>query len=122
MRQAERRSGVPLVVWSKRCWQSRIGQNEERRTPPMERYIGLDVQAYMRCGGAEYGFARCRCQSCGLEHRVPFSCKRRGFCPSCLGRRMNCKTLDLILQFLVSGMRLTVRPHYAASILSLASS
>jgi hypothetical protein len=25
---------------------------------------------------------------CGDELRVPFPCKGRGFCPSCMGRRM----------------------------------
>src|SRR5207237_10737670 len=29
-----------------------------------------------------------RGEGCGFEHLVPFSCKRRGFCPSCGGRRM----------------------------------
>jgi len=28
------------------------------------------------------------CRTCGDELRVPFSCKGRGFCPSCMGRRM----------------------------------
>jgi hypothetical protein len=29
-----------------------------------------------------------RCASCHAEHLVAFSCKRRGFCPSCGARRM----------------------------------
>ncbi|MCP4308375.1 MAG: transposase, partial [bacterium] len=28
------------------------------------------------------------CDACGHDRLVPFSCKRRGFCPSCGGRRM----------------------------------
>jgi hypothetical protein len=28
------------------------------------------------------------CRSCGDELRVPFSCKSRGCCPCCMGRRM----------------------------------
>ena len=28
------------------------------------------------------------CPACGFERLVAFSCKKRGFCPSCLGRRM----------------------------------
>ncbi|ARX22851.1 hypothetical protein AM393_28980 (plasmid) [Klebsiella pneumoniae] len=35
-----------------------------------------------------YGFLRVRCESCHAEHLVAFSCKRRGFCPSCGARRM----------------------------------
>ena len=31
---------------------------------------------------------RLHCDDCQLDRLVPFSCKRRGFCPSCGGRRM----------------------------------
>ena len=31
---------------------------------------------------------RVRCQDCGHSRAVAFSCRRRGFCSSCLGRRM----------------------------------
>ncbi|MGH3638866.1 MAG: transposase zinc-binding domain-containing protein [Mycobacterium sp.] len=34
------------------------------------------------------GFARFRCSGCSREILVAFSCKGRGFCPSCCGRRM----------------------------------
>jgi hypothetical protein len=34
------------------------------------------------------GFLRVRCEQCHTEKRVAFSCKKRGFCPSCGGRRM----------------------------------
>ncbi len=36
----------------------------------------------------EYGFMRVRCEDCHHERLVAFSCKRRGFCPSCGARRM----------------------------------
>jgi len=35
----------------------------------------------------QHGETRC-CRTCGDELRVPFACKSRGFCPSCMGRRM----------------------------------
>ena len=35
-----------------------------------------------------HGFTRLRCPDCAFERLLPFSCKRRGFCPSCGGRRM----------------------------------
>jgi len=47
-----------------------------------------EVEAYMRCGIPVHGFLRVRCEDCGHSRVVAFSCKRRGFCPSCLGRRM----------------------------------
>ena len=36
----------------------------------------------------EHGFLRVRCGDCHAERLVAFSCKRRGFCPSCGARRM----------------------------------
>jgi len=36
----------------------------------------------------EHGFLRVRCEFCHDEKLVAFSCKRRGFCPSCGARRM----------------------------------
>jgi ribosomal protein S27E len=35
-----------------------------------------------------HGFLRLRCADCAHERLVAFSCKRRGFCPSCGARRM----------------------------------
>ncbi|AZP12282.1 IS91 family transposase [Undibacterium parvum] len=35
-----------------------------------------------------YGFARVRCEACGHDFLVAFSCKGRGVCPSCNTRRM----------------------------------
>ncbi len=43
---------------------------------------------YLKCGCLEHGFLRVCCESCHAEHLVAFSCKRRGFCPSCGARRM----------------------------------
>lgn len=36
------------------------------------------------------------CRTCGDELRVPFACKSRGFCPSCMGRRMAENTALLV--------------------------
>jgi hypothetical protein len=43
-----------------------------------------------------HGFARLRCAACGFERFVPFSCKGRGFCPSCGGRRMAERAAHLV--------------------------
>jgi hypothetical protein len=51
-------------------------------------YVQRDFDDYLKCGRLEYGFLRVRCESCHAEHLVAFSCKRRGFCPSCGARRM----------------------------------
>ncbi|MGB5446583.1 MAG: IS91 family transposase [Psychromonas sp.] len=60
-------------------------ENQGRNIP---RYIQQEFDDFLRCSRLEYGFLRVRCESCHHEHLVPFSCKRRGFCPSCGARRM----------------------------------
>ena len=41
---------------------------------------------YLPCGILAHGFLRLGCDTCQKELLLPFSCKRRGFCPSCAGR------------------------------------
>ena len=55
---------------------------------PLPRYAEEEFEAYLQCGRLEHGFLRVRCEGCHAEKLVAFSCKRRGFCPSCGGRRM----------------------------------
>jgi len=43
---------------------------------------------YLECGIFAHGFARARCDDCGHDYLVAFSCKGRGVCPSCTTRRM----------------------------------
>jgi hypothetical protein len=47
-----------------------------------------EFRDFLTCGILAHGFARLRCTECALERLVPFSCKGRGVCPSCGGRRM----------------------------------
>ena len=51
-------------------------------------YVEREFEAYFDCGMLERGFARIQCMDCDHEKLLAFSCKRRGFCPSCCGRRM----------------------------------
>ena len=51
-------------------------------------YVQREFDDYLKCGRLEHGFLRLRCDTCHAEHLVAFSCKRRGFCPSCGARRM----------------------------------
>lgn len=51
-------------------------------------YVQREFEDYLKCGRLEHGFLRVRCENCHAEHLVAFSCKRRGFCPSCGARRM----------------------------------
>ena len=51
-------------------------------------YVQRKFEAYLKCGRLEHGFLRVRCGNCQEERLVAFSCKRRGFCPSCGARRI----------------------------------
>jgi putative transposase/transposase-like zinc-binding protein len=54
----------------------------------LPQFVDQEFRKFLTCGVLEHGFARLRCDGCGLDHLLPFSCKGRGFCPSCGGRRM----------------------------------
>jgi hypothetical protein len=54
----------------------------------MPPFVEQELRRFLGCGVLAHGFARVRCDGCGFERFVPFSCKGRGFCPSCGGRRM----------------------------------
>src|SRR5262249_51053767 len=51
-------------------------------------YVAREFYAYLQCGILAHGFLRLGCDTCPKELRLPFSGKRRGFCPSCAARRM----------------------------------
>jgi hypothetical protein len=51
-------------------------------------HVHQEFDAYLKCGRLEHGFLRVRCDNCHFERLVAFSCKKRGFCPSCGARRM----------------------------------
>ena len=51
-------------------------------------FVKDEFAAFLECGNLAHGFLRLRCADCAHEKLVAFSCKRRGFCPSCGGRRM----------------------------------
>jgi hypothetical protein len=54
----------------------------------LPRFVEKELRAFLGCGVMASGFARFCCGGCGREILVAFSCKGRGFCPSCCGRRM----------------------------------
>ena len=63
---------------------------------PLPRYVENEFREYLRCGVFAYGFIRARCESCDHELLVAFSCKLRGLCPSCTGRRMANEAASLV--------------------------
>jgi len=62
--------------------------DRQLRGRPVPFFVVRDFQAFLDCGVPAHGFLRVHCEECGRDRVVPFSCKGRGFCPSCCGRRM----------------------------------
>jgi Putative transposase/Transposase zinc-binding domain len=58
------------------------------RERPAPVFVEQELRAFLCCGILAHGFLRLHCDECGHDRLVAFSCKRRGFCPSCGGRRM----------------------------------
>jgi hypothetical protein len=61
---------------------------EQETGATLPAFVLDELQAFTSCGDFEHGFIRVLCQRRGDETRVPLSCKARGVCPSCTGRRM----------------------------------
>jgi hypothetical protein len=55
----------------------------------LPRFIKDEFDAFLECGILANGFLRLRCGESGNDRLLAFSCKRRGFCPSCGARRMS---------------------------------
>jgi hypothetical protein len=58
------------------------------RERPLPRFVERELRGFLGCGVLAHGFVRVHCDACGHDRLVAFSCKGRGFCPSCGGRRM----------------------------------
>ena len=65
-----------------------IAQAEASTGAGLPRFIRDEFDAFLECGILAHGFLRLRCGECGHDKLLAFSCKRRGFCPSCGARRM----------------------------------
>jgi hypothetical protein len=51
-------------------------------------HVERDLRNFLHCGILAHGFARARCEACGHDFLIAFSCKGRGICPSCNTKRM----------------------------------
>ena len=71
------REGLPLML-----------RDLARRETQLPGFVLREFRAYLGCGDAANGFAWLDCPDCRHHRLVLFSCKTRGFCPSCAGRRM----------------------------------
>ena len=49
--------------------------------------VKLEVERFLTCGDARFGFVEVTCEACAESRVVAFCCKSRGWCPSCTTRR-----------------------------------
>jgi hypothetical protein len=66
----------------------------------LPKHAKKELEAFLDCGLLCRGFARLHCASCEHSQLVAFSCKGRGFCPSCMGRRMCATSANLMERIL----------------------
>jgi hypothetical protein len=62
----------------------------------LPQFVEREFREFLLCGVFEAGVVRFQCEGCRREHLVPFSCKGRGWCPSCGGRRMTERAAHLV--------------------------
>lgn len=62
----------------------------------LPKHVRQEFDAFLHCGILAYGFLRLQCTGCKSEKFVAFSCKKRGFCSSCGGRRMSESAAHLV--------------------------
>jgi hypothetical protein len=77
-----------------------IEHARETYDKPLPKYVREELRGYLRCGIFDHGFTRARCEACNHDVLVAFSCKARGVCPSCAGRRM-CNTAAHIVDRII---------------------
>jgi len=65
-----------------------FAQAEDAAGADLPQFVKDEFDAFLDCGILAHGFLRLNCGDCGQDKLVAFSCKRRGFCPSCGARRM----------------------------------
>jgi hypothetical protein len=69
---------------------------EDGLASPLPAFVRDEFERYLDCGLLCRGFARLECEQCHAQRLVAFSCKGRGFCLSCLGRRMAQSAANLV--------------------------
>ena len=55
---------------------------------PVPAYIERNLRKFLECGNLAHGFAWARCEKCGQDFLVAYSCKGLGVCASCTTWRM----------------------------------
>jgi len=63
-------------------------QSRDDEGSALPEYVSEEFRSYLKCGILNHGFIRVRCTECEHEFPLALSCKKRGFCASCCGKRM----------------------------------
>jgi hypothetical protein len=71
-----------LETWLAHC---REGYDAERSAPE---YVERELRRQLDCGIVARGLAQARCNACGHDFLIAFSCQGRAVCPLCNARRM----------------------------------
>ncbi|HEX4335825.1 MAG TPA: transposase zinc-binding domain-containing protein, partial [Polyangiaceae bacterium] len=74
-------------------------------------FVRREFDSYLGCGLLCRGFARLKCEKCAEQYLVAFACKGRGFCPSCMGRRMCQMAAVVAVQRASSDLKLNPHLH-----------
>lgn len=80
----------------KTYWPKFIEEQQQVKSHKIPEFVKNEFENYLSCGIPENGFVRTYCYTCRLTGIVAFSCKQRGFCPSCCARRMNDEAAHLV--------------------------
>ena len=83
--QPEKTTLYKLIQENLLSFYQHIDNEQEKDLPD---FVKKEFEAFLKCGLLSHGFLRLQCESCKQEKLVAFSCKRRGFCPSCGAKRM----------------------------------
>ena len=73
-----------------------VAHTEASTGAQLPRFVKDEFDAFLQCGILAHVFLRLRCGKCGHDTLLAFSCKRRGFCPSCGVRRMSQTAANLV--------------------------
>lgn len=74
-------------------FENSLSENDRK---PFPSYVKKEMEAFLKCGVLAYGAARLYCNTCSHSTTVALSCKLRGFCPSCGGKRQALTTTHLL--------------------------
>ena len=77
-----------LETWLAQRRAGRLAAGADWVVDPVPAFVERDLRKFFECCILAHGFARARCDKCGQDFLVAYSCKGRGVCPGCNTRRM----------------------------------